>query len=399
MGPARKPRLPGAWRRGPARRGAASASLLLGLSLGTAAAEEPPPPESVEQAAPVGPAATPSPTTPSPVPLAADGRPPCVLTPGADGRLSGVTAADGTPLARGGCRHGDFSGTLLTYHRSGAVAEILPVKGGLLDGVLEVYDELGHLLRRELWQDGALRPLSQLPLGEPLTPSVPRPEAPRPPPPPLPGPAGPTADPAADPTATTAELAATSPPTAPSPSPRQPLSGYPSPGFDLHLALNIARGGYGTLAQLGPGLALLVALSDRIAVELRSQFLGTVGGPDGYLRRDVPLTLGLRTRFGASTVQPYLAAAIGTDYAWRAIPGDIPSQPSESAWLLDAHAGAGLTVSMSRTWSLIGEFRLGGRLRVDDGPRLTRTDERGEPQVQLGSQLNTQLCLGLALSL
>ncbi|MFO0574486.1 MAG: hypothetical protein U1A78_10825 [Polyangia bacterium] len=391
MGPARKPRLPGAWHRGPARRVAVSASLLLGLCLGTAAAEEPPPPESVEPAAPTAPVSTPPPAVP-----AADGRPPCVLTPGADGRLSGVAAADGNPLARGGCRHGDFSGTLLTYHRSGAVAEILPVKAGLLDGVLEVYDELGHLLRRELWQDGALRPLAQLPLGEPLTPSVSRPEAPRPPPP-LPGPAGPTPAATADPSATAPEPAAPSP--APSPPPRQSPFGYPSPGRERHLALNVARGGYGTLAQLGPGLDLLVALSDRLVVELRSQLLETVSGPEGYLRRDVPITLGLRTRFGTSVVQPYLVAAIGTDYARRTIPGDIPSQPSESAWLLDAHAGAGLTVSMSRSWSLVGEFRLGARLRVDGGPRLMLPDESGAPQVQLGSQLNTQFCLGLALSL
>ena len=391
MGPARKPRPPGTRGRGPARRVAASASLLLGLWLGTAAAEEPPPPESVEPAAPAAPQPTPAPMVL--VPPAAASRPPCVLTPGADGRLSGVTAADGTPLARGGCRHSDFSGTLLTYHRSGAVAEILPVKGGLLDGVLEVYDELGHLLRRELWQDGALRPLAQLPLGEPLTPPLPRPEAPRPLPPPLPGP---------DPAASSPEPAATNPAATPAPTPsssRQSPFGYPSPGLELHLALNVARGAYGTLAQLGPGLGLLIALSDRLVVELRSQFLGTVSGPDGYLRRDVPITLGLRTRFGASLVQPYLVAAIGTDYARRTIPGDIPSQPAESAWLLDAHAGAGMTVAMSRSWSLVGEFRLGARLRVDGGPRLTLPDESGGPQVQLGNQLNTQFCLGLALSL
>jgi hypothetical protein len=387
MVPDRKPRPPGAWRRGSARRAAASASLLLGLALGTAAAEEPQPPtEAVETPEPVRP--PPSPPPPPPV----DSRPPCVLAQGADGRLTGVAAADGTPLARGGCRHADFSGTLSTYHRGGAVAEILPLKGGLLDGVLEVYDELGHLVRRELWQDGALRPLAQLPLGEPLTPVVPRPEAPRPPPPPLSGPAGPTPEAGAkDPTA--------SPPPAP-PSPQSPsLSGYPSPGFDLHLALNLARGGYGTLAQLGPGLDVFVALSERLVFELRSQFLGTVGGPEGYIRRDVPITLGLRARFGGSTVQPYLVAALGTDYAFREVPGNIPSQPSESAWLLDAHAGAGLSVSVSRAWSLVGELRLGGRFRVDGGPRLVLPDESGAPQVQLGSQLNTQLCLGLALSL
>lgn len=362
---------------------------LLGLLLpGLAAADGPAPPLVPLPPGPLQPATAPM---GAPVPVVPDGRPPCVLRAGEDGRLSEVVSADGgVPLASGGCRHEAFTGTLTTYHRGGGVAAVMPLKDGVLDGVVEIYDELGHLRSRELWQAGQLRPLDKLPLGEPLMAAVPRPEAPRPP---VPAAGAPPIDVAAG---------AGSDPTAASPgSPPQTAASESTVGFglDLRLVTNFARNAYGSFTQLGPGLSVMNALSPRFMIELNTQFVSTVRGPEGYGRRDVPITFGLRTLFGSPAGRFYLLAGLGADYAWRPIPGEIPSQPSEHAWFLDAHAGAGLDLRISRYLRLGADLRFGGRFRVDGDPQLRLPDEMGVLQPLLGSQVNLQLCIGFAVVL
>lgn len=361
------------------------AGLLGALMPGLAAADGPPPPLAPLQQTPLPPALG-TPATPAPV--VPDGRPPCILRSWEDGRLSEAVGADGgVPLASGGCRHEGFTGTLTTYHRGGGVAAVMPLKDGLLDGVVEIYDELGHVRSRELWQAGQLRPLHKLPLGEPLLAAVPRPEAPRPA---MAGPGAPPPD-----VTTGADLGATS-----SGSPPQ-TAGDSGPGFglDLRLVTNFARNAYDSFTQLGPGLSVLSALSPRFMIELNTQFVSTIRGPEGYGRRDVPITFGLRTLFGSAAGRMYLLAGLGADYAWRSIPGEIPSQPSEHAWFLDAHAGAGLDLRISRYLRLGADFRIGGRFRVDGNPQLKLPDEMGVLQPLLGSQVNLQLCIGLAVVL
>lgn len=361
--------------------------LLAALLPGLAAADGPPPPLAPLPSAPLQPATAPTATPATPVSAVPDGRPPCILRSWEDGRLSEVVSADGgAPLSSGSCRHEAFSGTLMTYHRAGGVAAVMPLKDGVLDGVVEIYDELGHLRSRELWQAGQLRPLVGLPLGEPLTAAVPRPEAPRP---------------------AMAEAAAP-PPDAAAPDPSTPgRDSAPTPGpdpsvgfgLDLRLVTNFARNAYDSFTQLGPGLSVLTALSPRFMIELNTQFLATVRGPEGYGRRDVPITFGLRTLFGSPAARMYLLAGLGADYAWRPIPGEIPSQPSEHAWFLDAHAGVGLDMRISRYLRLGIDTRLGGRFRVDGDPQLRLPDEMGEPQPLLGNQINLQLSIGFAVVL
>jgi hypothetical protein len=266
----------------------------------------------------------------------------------------------------------------------------MPLKDGLLDGVVESYDELGHLRSRELWQAGQLRPIDKLPVGEPLLAAVPRPDAPRPPmiaasAPPPDAVAGEGADPTAASPSRTAQTAAS-----------ESAVGF---GLDLRLVTNFAKNDYDSFTQLGPGLSVLTALSPRFLIELNTQFVSTVRGPEGYGRRDVPITFGLRTLFGSPAARFYLLAGLGADYAWRPIPGEIPSQPSEHAWFLDAHAGAGLDLRISRYLRLGADLRFGGRFRVDDDPQLRLLDEMGVLQPLLGSQVNLQLGIGFAVVL
>lgn len=319
---------------------------------------------------------------------------PCQAVSHPNGRLATITCgANQEPLRNGGYRWQHFTGFLTTYHPHGGVHEVLSLNDGVLDGLVEVYDPLGHLLSRELFRKGLRQDRASLPAGVPLTDPVQRPAA-------AAGSAAPAGTAATTATATaTTPMAAEAAPLPVSSQPARPVDAdelaYGGLAVGLRAVGGVSSNAYGSFTQLGPALDVLWRLTPRFALELRGEFQGTVSGPVDYQRLDVPLTLGVRGLLGSGLWRPYLLAALGADYAWRRIPGNIAAQPSESAWLLNTELGCGVTRQLRGSLHWLAELRLAGRFRTDDAPRLLAPNERGVPTELLGNQFTTQFSLGL----
>ena len=341
----------------------------MGAALSTstvAVAEEPPFVGAAEPEVPSASAPSSAVVAPSPAPLAVESSCQQVLHP--SGRVAAVLCGPAKqPLRLGGHRFEQLTGTLLTYYAHGGVHELLTLRDGFLDGVVETYDPVGHLIERVVFAKG-----EQQDLGVP------------------PQTASPSAAEGETPTAL--PPVSVSPEARPSRADAEPELGL---GIGLRAGSSVSRNAYGTFLQLGPALDVLARIMPRLSVELRAEFQHTVAGPVDYRRIDVPVTLGLRVELGRSTMRPYVLAGLGPDYAWRKIPGDIAAQPSESTWLLDAHAGFGLLGRVSQRVTWLAELRLGGRFRTDDKTRLRLTEDSGAPVELLGNQFTAQLGLGL----
>lgn len=284
----------------------------------------------------------------------------CQLSNHANGRLAAVLCGEAQePIFKGAHRLQNFTGTLTTHYPHGGVREVLTLKDGFLDGVVELYDDVGHLGERLIFQAGKRQDSDVEPLPPAPTPEV------------------------------LASLDTGRPPSV-----AQMRTDNGGIGADLRMVTSLARNAYGAYWQMGPALDMLMRTGERLSLELRVEFQQTVSAPVGYKRIDVPLSVGARIHWGQSRLRPFVVLGLGANYAWRSIPGDIVAQPSESAWMFDLHGGLGLTARLSRSWWFIGDLRLSGRFRTDDKPRLTATNSDGVQAELLGNQTTTQLGLG-----
>lgn len=340
---------------------------------GVAAADEPmwgapTPAESMPLSDSIAPPTPPTLTPPTP-------ESDCQLVSHPNGRVAGVLCGPARqPLRSGRYRFGQHTGLFTTYHEHGGVFEILNLRDGLLEGIVEVYDATGHLLDRAVFASGVRQELGIEARASAMT-------------------SGTAAEPI-DPVETANALPAvtSSRPTA-NPPPRS------DDDFGIGIGLSavgaVSRNAYGTFLQLGPELDALIRLGPWVGLELRAAFQHTVAGPTDYRRIDVPLLVDLRIDLRRGAMRPYLLLGLGPDYAWRKIPGDIAAQPAESAWLLDTQAGFGVSGRGAKGLGWLAELRLGGRFRTDDDVRLQLSDESGAPVELLGNQFTAQLGLGV----
>lgn len=307
----------------------------------------------------------------APAPLsAADAMPSASLVVTA-GRPSALLCEhDRAPLRLGGCRYERHSGTLYTYHSNGSIAEVLPLRDGLLHGLVEAYDATGHLLERSLFQDG----LRAIPEGSaaPLPPLAPPP---------------------------TIDSRAAAPPAAP-PAEAPEVSAPDPVGAHQGLAVGgrVALGALGLDAGVTlAGQAHLQLLQQRGRVRL--ELSGGIGGSSraslAYQRMDVPLGLGVHYDLGSGPFALYLLTAGHATFVRRTIPGEVPGPQSENAWLLGADVGVGMRFSGPRR-SLFTDLRVGGAGRVDGQAPLRLPIADGPPVDAIGSEVRFFFNLGVA---
>lgn len=320
-----------------------------------------------------------------------------------DGRLAALLC-QGQPLRLSICRHGVVTGLVLTYHASGAVAEVLAFRDGWLDGVTEVYDATGHLLERTLYRGGHPVPLSQIPLAK----------APTDPPLPLP----PSVGSSSGSSTSATDPEPTAPPTTPAdPAPVAPATSEPAtvprsrPPIDTQPILGLGlRGLFGGLAQTGVtagigGGQLVFAMSPSAGAypELAMGVTSTFDAKGAYRRIDVPTSLGLIVHLTRATAPLYMALGLDLVYARRSLPGHVPGPTAEEAWLLGGSGGMGIDLPM---WQgersqgrLLIDFRLGGTGRIDGAPALLIPQATGEPQAAIAGQFRALLTLTAQVNL
>lgn len=287
------------------------------------------------------------------------------------GRLARIRCG-GQSIVESLCRYGDFTGIATTYYPSGSVAESLTFSGGLLEGLVESYDPVGHLLSRRLFHLGqplaAGQNVSQVSLAK---------DPPLPPPPGFvqsstPSPASPE------------ESAPAVPPRAPTPD----FYGVVGIGaaLDMGLLANSAVSPFG----IG-GHVTVIPNTGRLRPEFRAGSL--YFSHNEYRRVDVPLSLGLQFDLIAAPSTVYLGIAMATQYSHRFLPTDIPGPSAEDAWLLGGEAALGLRVQRSSQSYWLFDVRMGGGGRVDSKPQILIPQTDGPPRPAVGGQF--QLLLGL----
>lgn len=330
-----------------------------------------------------GPAAAPfqgAQTPPGPLPL-----PPqavAELTSWPSGRLARATCG-AAPFRLGGCRHPDpaFTGTLITYYERGGVAEVLPVRDGQLDGLVEVYDSTGHLVEQRLFRAG--QPLAPGEAGQgPIGPADP--PLPAPPPPVVVGAPG-----AAE---GTPEAAPDAAPGSPPPSPR-----LDPPRLYLGVSGQIGFVSSDVVnAFVGGGRLHLVPRMGSAFVELSIGVMRAYNGGRDYSRLDMPVGFGLQVPLRTGEKHTvYALAGLQVTYARRTIPGDVPGAQQEEAVLLGGELGFGLRRRVAPHASLFGELRFTGSGRGDRGEPLRLLDSNGVPADAIGKQY--QLLLGFGV--
>lgn len=345
--------------------------------------------EGPEASSPSPPMIAPAPSLPSSPPVAPPWPPVAVMAPDPEAQAqlhgNGKLAAllcQGQPLRLARCRFGQQSGLLLTYHATGSVAEVLQFRDGWLDGLIEVYDPLGHLIERTLYRQGQAQPLPSGPTpvpapGEAALPLPPTVEAggsdaaatPAPSPTPLPV--------AVEPGSSVPSAAVAAPP--------------PSPVFGLGLRalVGMLSGDLGGTAYSGAQIVFSPANSG-ILPEL-AVGVATAIDPSGLQRRlDVPMSVGYRWNLSRSPAPLYLAASFDIVYARRDLVGSVPGPSAEEAWLLGGSGGLGINLPMYRrersSGRLLLDMRLGGTGRVDGNPGLRIPREGAEPAVAIPCQ-------------
>lgn len=304
--------------------------------------------------------------------------PPMVDMPAAEidlwpnGRLLRIRCG-GLSIVETVCRYGDFTGIANTYHPNGSVAESLTFVGGILEGLVESYDPVGHLLSRRLFHVGKpLAPgqnVSQIPLGK---------DPPLPPPPTF------------DPQVSSLPAGTPEPPSpATSDSTTPPFGGLVGIGGSLQLGV-LANQSIAPLA-IG-GQFLLIPNTGRLRPEFRAGAI--YFSQTDYRRLDVPLSLGLQFDLFAAPSSLYVGAALLTQYARRFLPTDIPSPSIEDGWLLGGEGIVGLRVQRARQSYWLFDVRMGGSGRVDSQPQLLRPQADGPPEPAMGRQF--QLLFGIS---
>ena len=174
---------------------------------------------------------------------------PCQSVSHSNGRLASILCGPTQqPLRDGGFRFQHFTGTQTTYYEHGGVHEVLPLNDGVLDGLVEVYDPVGHLIERVIFRNGQKQESNV---------------------PPLP------ARPLPTPETVVAELPAGDREHRPLKADRDPEENV-GVGIGLLANATLGRNTRGAILQLGPTLDMQFHLGPRFAFLLRAEFAHTV---------------------------------------------------------------------------------------------------------------------------
>jgi hypothetical protein len=149
--------------------------------------------------------------------------------------------------------------------------------------------------------------------------------------------------------------------------------------------------------QGGVGLDLLVRVHPRLTLEVLSEYqYSNTPNPSSryYDRTDIPILGGIRINLGSVywSVSPYLAGALGADYA-RAI---VPTA-SETAWFAEIQGGAGLEIRAGRHLAINIDARVYGRMRPNTNNAIYITDLTGNEVQILGNQTGLLMNAGIAV--
>lgn len=138
--------------------------------------------------------------------------------------------------------------------------------------------------------------------------------------------------------------------------------------------------------QGGIGLDLLIRAQSRLTVEFTAQYQqsNTKSGYAGYYQRiDAPILGGLRVHVGPLgwSVSPYLAGAVGADFAHAGL-----STAEESSWFFECQGGFGLEGRVGRHFAVNVDLRGFGRFRSGSDYAFYVTDAYGNTIAALGEQ-------------
>lgn len=160
----------------------------------------------------------------------------------------------------------------------------------------------------------------------------------------------------------------------------------PQFGIGVHLSgvwpvndvLNYGEGGI--------GLDLLVRVQPRLTVEFGAQYQQSnikSGYSSYYQRIDAPILGGLRVHVGPLgwSVSPYLAGAVGADFAHAGL-----STAEESSWFFECQGGFGLEGRVGRHFAVNVDLRGFGRFRSGSDYAFYVTDAYGNTIAALGEQ-------------